>query len=137
MDKKNRRRKIVLIHSLQLRYTFSLLIPFFIIFLFIELQMFFIIKYLLPKVEFLATKNLILESMVLIIIEVFILLFIAAILNIYYLHKIAGPINRIINEIKNMLETKNYHLIKIRKKDELKSLIDEFNKIISKLIESK
>lgn len=131
----NRRKKINIVHSLQIKYTLSLLIPFFFIFVLVELQMFFIIKSLLPYIEFLAVKDIILKSIILVMVEVLLLLSIAGIINIIYLHRIGGPINRLIKEINEMVITKEYKLLQVRKKDELKPLIDAFNKIIVQLKE--
>lgn len=134
MIKKDRRKKIKIVHYLQLKYTMSLLIPFIFILLIVELQLYFVIKTLLPSIEFLAVKSTIIQSIILIMIEVLILLIIAGIFNVIYLHRIAGPINRLIKEIDEMLTTNNYHILFIREKDELKPLIFSFNKIIEKLI---
>lgn len=135
MTAKDRRKKLRIVHYLQLKYTISLLLPFLLILLIVELQMFFIIKTLLPYVEFLSVRGEIIRSIIIIMIEVFILLFIAGIFNIIYLHRIAGPINRLCKEIDEMVKNNQYHLLQIRKKDELIPLIDKFNLIIKKLIE--
>ncbi|MCX7956513.1 MAG: hypothetical protein N2643_01270 [Endomicrobia bacterium] len=134
MTTKNRRKKLKIVHNLQIKYTFSLLIPFIFILLIVELQMYFIIKTLLPSIEFLAVKNTVINSIVIIMLEVFFLLVIAGFFNIVYLHRIAGPINRLVNEIEEMLKTNRYHTLVVRKKDELKPLIFSFNKILEKLI---
>jgi nitrogen fixation/metabolism regulation signal transduction histidine kinase len=134
MTAKDRRRRLRIVHKLQLKYTWSLLLPFFIIFLIVELQMFYVIKYLLPYIEFLAVRGVIVKSIVIIMIEVLILLALAGMFNIIYLHRIAGPISRLIKEIDEMVANKKYHLLTIRKKDELFSLIQKFNLIIEELI---
>ncbi len=134
MITKNRRKKFRIVHKLQLKYTFSLLVPFFIIFLLVELQMFYVIKHLLPYIEFLAVREVIIKSIVIIMIEVVILLFLAGLFNIIYLHRIAGPIPRIMKEIDEMVASNKYHLLNIRKTDELFPLIQKFNLILNELI---
>lgn len=134
MTAKDRRKKFRIVHSLQIKYTLTLILPFFLIFLLIEMQMFYVIKSLLPHIEFLATKGLILKNIILIMVEVLILLIFAAIVNINYLHNIAGPLNRITKELAEMEKTKNYYLLTVRASDEIKPLINEFNKILSNFI---
>jgi|YNPNPStandDraft_1061719.scaffolds.fasta_scaffold65224_2 signal transduction histidine kinase len=134
MTAKDRRKRLRIVHKLQLKYTLSLLLPFFIIFIIIELQMFYVIKYLLPYIEFLAVRGVIVKSIIIIMVEVLILLSLAGLFNIIYLHRIAGPISRLIKEIDEMVVSKKYHLLTVRKKDELASLIQKFNLIIEELI---
>ncbi|MCX7715889.1 MAG: hypothetical protein N2Z73_00565 [Endomicrobia bacterium] len=135
MTAKDRRKKFRIVHRLQLKYTLSLLIPFFFILLLVELQMFFVIKTLLPNIEFLVVRDVIIRSIIIIMIEVLILLTVAAVVNIIYLHRIAGPISRLVNEIDTMVRTQNYHFLSIRKKDELRPLIDKFNLLIEKFLQ--
>lgn len=137
MKLKNRRKKFSVVHHLQLKYTFSLLIPFFFILLLVELQMFFVIKTLLPHVEFLIVRDTIVKSIIIIMVEVLILLAVAAVGNIIYLHRIAGPIPRLIRELDDMIKTKNFHILSIRKTDELRPLIDKFNLVIEHFLKQK
>ncbi len=137
MTAKDRRKKFRIVHKLQLKYTLSLLVPFFIILIIVELQMFYIIKWLLPAREFVETQNIIVSSIVLTMLEVLILLILAGMINIIYLHRIAGPINRIIKELNEMEKTGNYHLLSVRKDDEIQPMITEFNKILAKFIQQK
>jgi len=134
MTAKDRRKKLRIVHKLQLKYTLSLLLPFFIILLIVELQMFYVIKYLLPYIEFLAVRDVIIKSIIIIMVEVLILLCLAGVFNIIYLHRIAGPIPRLMKEIDEMVTTKKYHLLAIRKNDELLPLIQKFNLIIEELV---
>jgi len=134
MTAKDRRKKLRIVHKLQLKYTLSLLLPFFIILLIVELQMFYVIKYLLPYIEFLAVRGVIIKSIIIIMVEVIILLLLAGFFNIIYLHRIAGPITRLMKEIDEMTIDKKYHLLSVRKNDDLLPLIQKFNLIIDELI---
>lgn len=134
MTTNNRRKALRVVHYLQLKYTLSLLLPFLFILLIVELQMYYMIKMLITHVEFLSVKGDIIKSIIIIMIEVFVLLVIAGIFNIIYLHRIAGPINRLINEINKMVETDKYHLLVVRKSDELGGLVNSFNSVIKKLM---
>jgi len=66
MSAKDRRKRLRIVHKLQLKYTLSLLLPFFIILLIVELQMLYVIKYLLPYIEFLTVKEIIIKSIIII-----------------------------------------------------------------------
>lgn len=137
MTAKDRRKKIRIVHQLQVKHTVKFFLLFFIILLLIGFQMVYIVKLLLPHTEFLVIRNEIIKTLVLIMIEVVITLGILAIYNIIYLHRFVGPINRLIREIEEMVKTKEYHTLQVRKDDELLPLISKFNLIIEELIRKK
>lgn len=52
---------------------------------------------------------------------------------IFYSHKIAGPISKLIRTMDEVLENKDSEKIVFRNKDEFHELADRFNKVISHL----
>ncbi|MCS7152108.1 MAG: hypothetical protein NZ928_07015 [Endomicrobia bacterium] len=133
MTAKDRRKKLRIVHKLQIKYTLRFLVPFFVILLIIELQMIYVIKLLLPHVEFLIIRNEIIRTLIFVMFEVLVILGIVAVYNITYLHRLVGPINRLMQEIDEMVKNKNYHLLTVRKDDELLPLVNKFNLIIEQL----
>ena len=59
------------------------------------------------------------------------LVVVAGILEIWYLHRIAGPIYRIEKVLKETLEGKGFTPIKLREKDFFKSIAETINKFMS------
>ena len=59
------------------------------------------------------------------------LIIIAGILQIWYLHRIAGPMYRIEKTLKETLEGKKFIPIKLREKDFFKSLAETVNEIMT------
>ena len=78
-----------------------------------------------------STINLILIKRVGILL-ILVILF-ALILEIFFLHRIAGPIYRIEKTLNDIADGKKVHPIKLRKKDFFKSLADSVNKVIEKI----
>ncbi|MBN1523553.1 MAG: hypothetical protein JW904_03615 [Spirochaetales bacterium] len=65
-----------------------------------------------------------------VIINNLLLMVIIIIVGIFYSHRIAGPIYRIEEDIKRVLDGEKNVSIKLRKNDKLKSLADQINKLI-------
>lgn len=59
------------------------------------------------------------------------LIVVAGILEIWYLHRIAGPIYRIEKVLKEVMEGKEFTPIKLREKDFFKSIAETINKFMS------
>jgi len=78
-----------------------------------------------------STINLILIKRVGILL-ILVILF-ALILEIFFLHRIAGPIYRIEKTLNDIAEGKKVQPIKLRKKDFFKSLAASVNKVIEKI----
>lgn len=137
MTAKDRRKRLRIVHKLQVKHTVKFLLLFSIILLVIGFQMIYIIKLLLPHVEFLVIRNEIIKTLIFIMVEVILALGILGLYNIIYLHRFVGPINRLIKEIETMVNSKHYHLLHIRKDDELLPLVDKFNLLIEELMKKK
>jgi methyl-accepting chemotaxis protein len=67
-----------------------------------------------------------------ILINNLIILIAVSIIGIFYSHKIAGPVYRIQEDIKRVLDGEKDVVIKLRKKDKLHTLAEEVNKLIEK-----
>lgn len=65
-----------------------------------------------------------------ILINNLIILVVVSIIGIFYSHKIAGPVFRIQEDIKRVLNGEKDIVIKLRKKDKLHELAEQVNKLI-------
>ncbi len=65
-----------------------------------------------------------------ILINNLIILIVISVIGVFYSHKIAGPVYRIQEDIKKVLDGEKDIVIKLRKKDKLKELAEQVNKLI-------
>ena len=65
-----------------------------------------------------------------ILINNLVILIVISVIGVFYSHKIAGPIYRIQEDIKRVLGGEKDIVIRLRKKDKLKELADQVNKLI-------
>ncbi len=121
-------------HKFVTKYSLSVLIPFFIVFILLQLQIFYTIKLVLPYVEVLEIKGVLIKNMVIVIVVTFIIFLVASVISSIYLHRFSGPITRLIKELKEMQETKKYHFLKVRYNDEIYPLIEEFNNVLKDFV---
>ncbi len=84
---------------------------------------------ILRSTQIIVRNALIVESIVLIIIGIFI--------SLYFVHKIIGALKRIDREVTQMLTgTTPYHEITLRKGDYLKPFVEIMNRLINKISKS-
>jgi len=132
INKINDRRKHVLVENrIQLRHIGLMVISFIVILLLVEIQVYFLLKNMLPKLVLHTDYSYITGLGITLMVEMAIIIFIIGFINVIYTHRIVGPINRITRQIEHMADTKQLSCIEIRGKDELHHMTSAINKLIN------
>jgi methyl-accepting chemotaxis protein len=139
MDKKFKRKKIVINKPLQ--FIFSGITIYFILIVIIVvggLTYFITLNTILSQIEmenkFINAYEIVKKINILLLKKIGLLILLLIILVFYleirFLHRIAGPLFRIERTLKEISEGKDVEPIKLRKKDFYKSLAESVNKVI-------
>jgi methyl-accepting chemotaxis protein len=137
MTAAERRKKFLVEKKIQLKHTVALAVSFLVILLLAEWQMWLLLSKVLPAVTFRASEGYIFRSGLILMGEFFVFVVILAVLNIFYLHRLIGPLPRLRQEIENMLKSGNIHLLRVRRNDEMAEFIAAINRLMEKIAAGK
>ena len=113
-------------------YTIKLFLLFFLIFVVLQVVMYLVSKAILPYQIFVETGGWILKTTMLVFIETVIISFVSAGLCILFIHKIVGPITRLINQLSEIEKTGEITQLRVRDDDKLNEFVAVVNRIIEK-----
>ena len=113
-------------------YAIKTFLLFFIIFILLQVSMYFVSKAILPYHIFIEDGGWILKTTILVFMETIIYSLVSAGLYLLFVHKIIGPIARLTKQLTQMEETGEITHLRVRENDKLKELIEIVNKIIKK-----
>jgi len=94
--------------------------------------MYLVSKAILPYQIFVETGGWILKTTMLVFIETVIISFVSAGLCILFIHKIVGPITRLINQLSEIEKTGEITQLRVRDDDKLNEFVAVVNRIIEK-----
>jgi hypothetical protein len=128
------RRKTLLVDKyIQLEFIAIVVITFLIMMVLTVLNFTSFLYTILPQASIVAGK----DRIIIYIVSTVLIIGVAAVFVLIYSHRIIGPIPRLQREITDMVESGDYHLFVVRKKDKLKNFIESINLLIKELNERK
>ena len=123
--------------KLKYSYAAKMFTLFLVIFMLVQVCMFFLSKLFLPFQMCVDAHGWIYKTTLLIFIETVIMSVTAAVLCMYFVHQILGPVSRLVRELRDMEQSSEYREVKIRTDDKLRPLVDVFNTILVKYMGNK
>ncbi|MDI6756618.1 MAG: hypothetical protein QME32_01195 [Endomicrobiia bacterium] len=133
MTAAERRKNYLVEKSYQLKPVYLIAAAFLLIIAMIELQLFMLLKTVLPEIAMLETRGEILRFGIFIMVQLFVIFTALAAATTIHLHRFVGPLARLTKELKNMSETGDYKSLIVRKSDALHTFIEKLNGILSKI----
>ena len=113
-------------------YTIKLFLLFFLIFVVLQVVMYLVSKAILPYQIFVETGGWILKTTMLVFIETVIISLISAGLCMIFVHRIVGPISRLINQLTEIEKTGKITQLHVRDDDKLSEFVSIVNRVIEK-----
>ncbi len=134
MTAAERRKKYLVEKKFQMKPVYIIAGAFLLIILIIEWQIYSFLNTVLPFIALSDTKAEIMRFGILLMAQLFVIFLLITVLIVIHLHRFVGPLGRLSKEMEQMVDSNNYHLLTLRKKDTLKSLVESINKLIEKLM---
>ena len=130
---KERRKKILIERKMQLRHTGLLAISFLFILVLVQIQVYALISSMMPRIALTSDYTYITGLGLLIGAEMLVVILVVGFINVLLTHRLVGPLIRITRELNEMSQKDDYHHLRIRKRDEIHSVVAEINKIIDRI----
>jgi len=129
---KERRKKLLVERKTQLRHTGLLAVSFLFILVLVELHVYGLVRSMMPKLALTSDYSYITGLGLLIGVEMLVIILIVGFVNVLFTHRLVGPLMRVSKELDDMSQKGEYHHLKIRKKDDIHSIVSEINKVIDR-----
>ena len=129
---KERRKKLLVEKKMQLRHTGLLAVSFLFILVLIQIQVYALVSTMMPKLALTSDYTYITGLGLLIGVEMLAIILVVGFINVLLTHRLVGPLGRITRELNEMSQKDDYHHLRIRKRDEVHSIVSEINKIIDR-----